>query len=164
MSFMSLQLRHHESTQTLDDGTANFSHPLAFAMTLANNKSFHYGDAMKQPDKSSFLKDMINEVNNLSNLGVWMLFHGEHFWETYGSDDDSMPHDDTITVTWFALCPDSARGIQCYVDADFASSWRIEDCDEPSNVYSRTGFVILYAGYPLIWVSKLQSEVTLLTT
>jgi hypothetical protein len=31
-----------------------------------------------------------------------MQVHGEHFWETYGSDDDSMPHDDTITVTWFA--------------------------------------------------------------
>jgi hypothetical protein len=50
------------------------------------------------------------------------------------------------------------------MDADFASSWRIEDCNEPSNVYSGIGFVTLYAGYPLIWVSKLQSEVALLTT
>jgi hypothetical protein len=54
--------------------------------------------------------------------------------------------------------------IQCFVNADFANGWCSEDCDEPSNVYSRTGFIIMYAGCPLIWVSKLQTEVALLTT
>jgi hypothetical protein len=73
MSFMSLQIHHREFTQMLDDGTANFSHPLAFATTLADNETFHYGDAMKQPNKSSFLHAMIKEVNDLSNSGVWIL-------------------------------------------------------------------------------------------
>jgi hypothetical protein len=62
------------------------------------------------------------------------------------------------------LRPDSSRGIQCFVDADFASGWSSVDCDEPSSVYSRTGFVIMFAGCPLIWVSKLQTEVALSTT
>jgi hypothetical protein len=62
------------------------------------------------------------------------------------------------------LRPDSARGIQCFVDADFANGWSSEDSDESSTVYSRTGFVIMYAGCPLIWVSKLQSEVALSAT
>ncbi len=44
------------------------------------------------------------------------------------------------------LRPDSSRGIQCFVDADFASGWNSADCDEPSSVYSRTGFVFIYAG------------------
>jgi hypothetical protein len=62
------------------------------------------------------------------------------------------------------LWPDSSKGIQCFVDADFANGWSSEDCDEPSSVYSRTGFVIMYAGCPLVWVSKLQTEVALSTT
>jgi hypothetical protein len=62
------------------------------------------------------------------------------------------------------LRPDSTRGIQCFVDADFANGWNSADCDEPSSVYSRTGFVIMYAGCPLVWVSKLQTEVALSTT
>jgi hypothetical protein len=34
MSFMSLQLRQHESTQILDDGTTNFCHPLASILAM----------------------------------------------------------------------------------------------------------------------------------
>jgi hypothetical protein len=62
------------------------------------------------------------------------------------------------------LRPDSSRGIQCFVDADLANGWSSEDCDEPLSIYSRTGFVIMYACCPLVWVSKLQAEVALSTT
>jgi hypothetical protein len=61
------------------------------------------------------------------------------------------------------LRPDSSKGIQCFVDADFANGWNSSDCEELSSVYSRTGFVIMYAGCPLVWVSKLQTEVALST-
>lgn len=47
---------------------------------------------------------------------------------------------------------------------DFASAWKHSDCEEPCSVYSRTGFVIMYADCPLILVSKLQSEVAFFTT
>jgi hypothetical protein len=73
MSFMSLKLKEHDSTQTLDDGTVNVSHPLAFPVTLADNETFHYGDAMKQPNKSSFIKAMIKEADDPTNSGVWIL-------------------------------------------------------------------------------------------
>jgi hypothetical protein len=36
------------------------------------------------------------------------------------------------------LKPDSSRGIQCFVDADFAGSWSSADTSEPSRVYLRT--------------------------
>ena len=62
------------------------------------------------------------------------------------------------------LRPDSTRGIQCYVDADFAGGWSSADADDPTSVYSRTGYVIMYAGCPIVWVSKLQTEVALSTT
>jgi hypothetical protein len=62
------------------------------------------------------------------------------------------------------LCPDSTHGIKCFADADFTNGRSSEDCEELSNVYSRTGFVIMYAGCPLIWVFKLQTEVALWAT
>jgi hypothetical protein len=59
--------------------------------------------------------------------------------------------------------PDSARGIEVFVDADFAGGWDPEDALNADNVYSRTGYVICYAGCPIFWQSKLQTEIALST-
>ena len=54
--------------------------------------------------------------------------------------------------------------MECHVDADFAGGWSSGDHINPEAVLSRTGFVISYAGCPVFWCSKLQSEITLSTT
>ncbi len=59
--------------------------------------------------------------------------------------------------------PDSSRGLECFADADFAGGWDCGDSDNPENVMSRTGYVILYAGCPIVWCSKLQTEIALST-
>ena len=51
--------------------------------------------------------------------------------------------------------PDSSKGLECYVDADFAGGWSSGDCTNPEMVLSRTGFLISYAGCPIFWKSKL---------
>ena len=60
--------------------------------------------------------------------------------------------------------PDSTRGLECYVDADFAGGWSSGEYTNPECVLSRTGFVIMYAGCPITWCSKLQTEIALSTT
>ena len=60
--------------------------------------------------------------------------------------------------------PDKTKSIDTYVDASFAGEWNTTWSDEPSSVMSRTGYVILYANCPIIWSSKLQSEIALSTT
>ena len=60
--------------------------------------------------------------------------------------------------------PNSSKGCECYVDADFAGGWSSGDTTNPESVLSRTGFFICYAGCPIYWQSKLQSEITLSTT
>ena len=60
--------------------------------------------------------------------------------------------------------PDKTKGIECFVDADFAGSWQIEDSQDPISAMSRTGYVICFAGCPVLWVSKLQSVCSLSTT
>jgi len=53
--------------------------------------------------------------------------------------------------------------IDCYVDADFAGLWNIEDEQNPLSVKSRTGFLISFMGCPLHWMSKLQTQIALST-
>ena len=60
--------------------------------------------------------------------------------------------------------PDTSKGLECYVDADFAGAWKDGDHDCAESVLSRTGFVIMYAGCPITWQSKLQTEIALSTT
>lgn len=62
------------------------------------------------------------------------------------------------------LNPKSSKlDIECYVDADFAGLWNSDDEQDPHCVRSRTGFVILVAGCPVLWKSKLQTEIALST-
>ena len=56
------------------------------------------------------------------------------------------------------------KGIKCYVDADFAGGYNKQHATDPKDCLSRMGFVIKYAGCPLIWTSKLQSFIALSTT
>ena len=53
--------------------------------------------------------------------------------------------------------------VDCFVDADYAGLWGVEDIQDPQCVKSRTGYVLMLAGCPLSWVSKLQTEVALST-
>ena len=61
------------------------------------------------------------------------------------------------------LNPSDSLKIDCYPDADFAGLYNAKDAQDPHCVRSRTGFVILVAGCPVLWKSKLQSEVALST-
>ena len=58
---------------------------------------------------------------------------------------------------------DKTKGLECYVDADFAGGFTKETADNPENVMSRTGDTIMFAGCPIIWCSKLQTEIGLAT-
>ena len=57
--------------------------------------------------------------------------------------------------------PDPKRGLEVFVDANFAGGWDPEDAKNADNVYSCTGYVICYAGCAMFWQSKLQTEIAL---
>ena len=59
--------------------------------------------------------------------------------------------------------PDKNIGLECYVDADFASGWSQADSDNAENSISQTGYVIMYANCLIHWVSRLQTEIALST-
>ena len=63
------------------------------------------------------------------------------------------------------LKADPTKSFEVHVDCDFAGNWIKEDAmNDPSTAKSRTGYVISYGGYHIIWASKLQTEVVLSST
>jgi Reverse transcriptase (RNA-dependent DNA polymerase) len=61
------------------------------------------------------------------------------------------------------LKPTNDLAVDCYVDADFAGLFGVEDDQDPSCAKSRSGYVINVGGCPLTWASKLQTEIALST-
>lgn len=61
------------------------------------------------------------------------------------------------------FCPTNELRVDCYVDADFAGLWGVEPDQDPVSVKSRTGYLIKFMGCPLLWVSKLQTQIALST-
>jgi len=59
--------------------------------------------------------------------------------------------------------PMQKLSLDCYADADFVGLWGQEDDQDPVSVKSHTGYVLLFGGCPLLWVSKLQTEIALST-
>lgn len=59
--------------------------------------------------------------------------------------------------------PDPTKGLECYVDADFAGGWAQADAGNAENVLSRSGYCLSYAGCPVYWCSKMQTEIALST-
>ncbi len=59
--------------------------------------------------------------------------------------------------------PDKNKGLECYVNADFPGAWSQADADNSENVLSCTGYVLMYANCPILWVSRLQTEIVLST-
>ena len=63
------------------------------------------------------------------------------------------------------LKPDRTKSLESFADADFAGNWYQDTAEyDASTAKSQTGFIMLYADFPVLWCSKLQTQVTLSTT
>ena len=54
------------------------------------------------------------------------------------------------------------KGLDYFIDADFARDQTLNNPLNPSNILSRSRFVIIYVGVPIFQRSKLQIEIVLL--
>jgi hypothetical protein len=62
------------------------------------------------------------------------------------------------------LRPDG-HSFTCFVDADFAGNWHKETAHFNSmTAKSRSSYIVMYTGCPVIWSSKLQTEIALSST
>ena len=63
-----------------------------------------------------------------------------------------------LTTCGVVYNPNMETNIECYVDADFSVGWDQADADNAENIMSHMGYVITYAGCPVLWCSKLQKR------
>lgn len=57
------------------------------------------------------------------------------------------------------------KSFECYCDADFSGNWDATIAEfDGSTARSRSGYVIMYAGCPVSWGSRLQTEIALSST
>lgn len=59
--------------------------------------------------------------------------------------------------------PTGKLDLQLYVDADFAGLYKREPDTDANAARSRTGYILILGGFPLIWKSHLQTEISLST-
>ena len=59
--------------------------------------------------------------------------------------------------------PDGSFKLSCYVDSDFVGLFESEDPGNPVSVKSRIGYIIKFGNVPILWVSKLQTQIALST-
>eukprot|EP00733_Pompholyxophrys_punicea_P000483 Pompholyxophrys_punicea_v1_NODE_136_length_3267_cov_3.636364.p3 type:complete len:181 gc:universal NODE_136_length_3267_cov_3.636364:718-176(-) len=61
------------------------------------------------------------------------------------------------------IAPTHDLSLDLYADADFAGLWNSETRDDPISVKSRSGYLVTLGGTPVVWSSKLQTEIALST-
>ena len=59
------------------------------------------------------------------------------------------------------MLPDKQKGIEVYVDADFAGNWNRDESLHPDTARSRHGYIVKFLNCPIIWKSQLQTEIAL---
>jgi Reverse transcriptase (RNA-dependent DNA polymerase) len=69
------------------------------------------------------------------------------------------------TIDKGILMDPADHSFHVYADADFGRLWDREVAiDKPVTAKSRTGYLVMYAGCPIIWASQLQTEIAMSTT
>jgi hypothetical protein len=61
------------------------------------------------------------------------------------------------------VTPTGKLDINLFVDADFAGLFKKEEESDPDSARSRTGYILILGGFPLIWKSTLQTKIALST-
>ena len=62
------------------------------------------------------------------------------------------------------LRPQKGHDLEVFVDADFAGNWDPNEHWDRDTARSRHGYIIRYAGAPLLWKSQMQTEIALSST
>jgi hypothetical protein len=119
-------------------------------------------------------RSIVGKLNYLAQTTRPDIAYATHQIAKY-SADPRQPHGEAILYLvrylkktrdlGLKFNPDSTKGFECYCDADFSGNWNKAFAHiDPSTAKSRSGWVVFYANCPIIWASKLQTQVTLSTT
>jgi hypothetical protein len=119
-------------------------------------------------DRDFNYRSAVGKLNYLAQVTRPDIMYVTHQIAKYSSNP-RQSHDKAI---FYLVCylkikfkPDPKKRFECYCDANFSGNWNKAFAPvDPSTAKSRSGWIIFYAGCPVSWASKLQSQVALSTT
>ncbi len=125
-------------------------------------------------DLSFNYHSVVGNLNYLAQTTRPDIMYATHQIAKFSADPRE-PHGDAI---FYLICylkrtrdlgicftPNPKKGFKCCCDADFSGNWTASITDvDPSTSKSCSGWVVFYAGCPIIWASKLQTQTALSTT
>ena len=124
-------------------------------------------------DKSFHYRSIIGKLNYLEKASRPDIAYITHQCARF-VEDPRKEHGEA--VRWLArylkgsrdkgviLKPKAGKQLEVHVDADFAGNWDAKEWRDPDTARSRHGYIISYAGCPLLWKSQLQTEHALSST
>ncbi len=110
-------------------------------------------------------RSVVGKLNYLAQTTRPDIMYATHQIVKFSADPRE-PHGDAIIYLVrylkksrdIGICftPNSKKEFECYCNADFSGNWTASIADvDPSTSKSCSGWVIFYAGCPIIWASKL---------
>ncbi len=119
-------------------------------------------------------RSVIGKLNYLAQIMRPDIVYATHQLAKYSSDPRE-PHGQAVL---YLICylkktrdlgtcvkPDRDKRFECYCNADFSGNWNQHLAPfDPSTAKSRSGWIVFYAGCPVTWASKLQTQVALSNT
>ena len=178
-AYLGIQLQHRQ------DGTIKLSQP-GLKQSIVDVLGLKDANACKTPISEPLFKfrdspAFDNSFNYRSVLGMMQYVgNNTHPECAYAINacaryciDPRQAHGNALKRVGRYLCgvidegliidPTGPFSLDCHVDADFAGNYHKDDSDDPTSVRSRTGFVITFGSVPVLWKSKIQTEIALST-
>ena len=174
-----------------DDGSISFSQPHLIDKVLktmgmtdedlrpkdipaASSRILHRHSGSKPFDGSFHYRSVVGMLNYLDKGTRSDIAYATHQCARFV---DSPKEEHGKALRWLArhlkatkdkgmsYVPDPTRGLEVYVDADFAGNWnKGEASTDRDTARSRHGYIIMFLGCPIVWKSQLQTEIALSST
>ena len=128
----------------------------------------------KPHDRAWYYRSLIGKLNYLEKSSRPDIAYAVHQCARFSSDP-KIEHAQAVEhlVKYLAgtknkgvlMKPDIGPMLEVYADADFSGNWNKNTAEyDVSTAKSRSGFVICFAKVPIMWTSKLQTQIALSTT
>ena len=124
-------------------------------------------------DRSFNYRIIIGKMNYLEKGSQFELAYAIHQCAWYSNDPRKEHGDDVWWIGQYLvgtpskgliLRPDLTRLFEVFVDSDLCSNWHKKYAGEADSMQSRHDYIIMYAGWPIVSKSQLQTEFALSTT
>jgi len=119
-------------------------------------------------------RSAVGKLNYLAQITRPDIMYATHQVAKYSSDPQQSHGEAILYLVCYLkktrdiglkFTPDPTKGFECYCDSGVSGLWNKEFAPvDPSTAKSRSGWIVFYAGCPVSWASKLQSQVALSTT